>query len=236
MSESRTKKQHERREAPADATELEFEIDAAPAEIWRALVDPGALCGWFASEARVTPEVGGEYYVAHGEYGQSSVVEEIVDEERLRTSHGETLTEFILERRNRTTVLKIVQSGFGEPEQTSMASGWASYMQTLRHYLAHHAEDKAAATYLYCNAEGTLADVRLALRSTLPEGATVVDESERSLGAVIPGLGDGVYRASIEGGDGQVWLWVHLVAYGTDIAHLDSVAADVSAKLAQLSG
>ena len=51
----------------------------SPERVWRALVDPDALRGWFASDARVTPEVGGEWYVAHGEYGQSSTIDELVD-------------------------------------------------------------------------------------------------------------------------------------------------------------
>ena len=92
----------------------------------------------------------------------------------------------------------------------------------------------AAAAYVYANAEGRVADVRRELHGTLPAGATVVDEGDRSLGAVIPRLGDGVYRASIEGDDGRVWLWVHLVAYGDGIAELDAVTAEVSARLAQL--
>lgn len=198
----------------SDRHEFEFEIDAAREEVWRALVDPDALRGWFASDARVTPEVGGEWYVAHGEFGEASTIDELVPNERLATSHEGKGAAFELEGRAGTTVLRIVQSGFGVDELDSLERGWNAYVQTLRHYLAAHADEPAEATYSYAQSRLTVEEVRAALPGTLPDGAKIFDETARSVGARIPDLGDGIYRASIEGNDGKLLIWAQLVAYG----------------------
>jgi uncharacterized protein YndB with AHSA1/START domain len=214
-----------------DRHEFEFEIDAPRSEVWRALVDPAALRGWFATEARVSPEVGGEWFVAHGEHAQASTIEEIVPEERLRTVSGAMITEFVLEGREGTTLLRIVHSGFGGDELESLGSGWAQYMQTLRHFLARHRAEPAAGTYLYAKFDRDVEQTRAALPATLPEGAQVFDEWPRSLGARVPALGDGMYRASVEGGGREASVWVHLVAYGAGRERLDAVEEDVERKL-----
>lgn len=194
-------------------------------------MDPDALRGWFASDARVSPEVGGEWYVAHGEYGESSTIEELVPNERLATSHEGKGSEFVLEGRAGTTVLHVVQSGFGPSELDSLERGWVAYVQTLRHYLGRHADEPAEATYSYAPGSTTVVDARAALRRALPDGAEVFDESERSIGARVASLGDGIYRASVEGGDGDVLVWVHLVAYGSGRDRLADVTAEVRHKL-----
>jgi hypothetical protein len=65
----------------------------------------------------------------------------------------------------------------------------------------------------------------------LPEGAVVFDESPRGVGARVPALGDGIYRASIEGSDGKVLVWVQLVAYGAGRDRLADVTAGVQQAL-----
>jgi len=216
----------------SDRREFEFEIAAAREEVWRALVDADALCGWFASDARVTPEVGGEWYVAHGEYGQSSTIEELVPNERLATSHEGKGAEFVLEGRAGTTVLRIVQSGFAPSELGSLERGWEKYVQTLRHFLALHAHEPAESTYSYSSGSLTVEEARAALPAALPDGAEMFDESPRSLGARVPSLGDGICRASIEGRDGEVLVWVQLVAYGPGRDRLADVTAAVQRDLA----
>jgi uncharacterized protein YndB with AHSA1/START domain len=206
-----------------DERELEFEIDAPREAVWRAIAEPDGLLGWFATEARVKPEVGGEYYIAHGEHGQSSRIEEIAPGERLRTAYGETTSEFLLEGREGKTVLRIVQSGFDEDEYGSLERGWGLYVQTLRHYLSRHRDEPAAGAYVYAGSGRSIEETRAALPESLPAGADVFDEQQRSLGARIPELGDGVYRASIEGRDGEALVWVHLVAYGEGRNRLDEV-------------
>lgn len=215
----------------SDRHELEFELDATREEVWRALVDPEAMVGWFASDARVTPEVGGEWYVAHGEYGASSTIDELVPNERLATSQKGTGSEFLLEGRAGTTVLRVVQSGFGPSELESLERGWNAYVQTLRHYLGRHADEPAAATYSYAPGWTSVQDARAALQAALPDGADVFDESERSVGARVPALGDGIYRALVEGGSGSVLVWVQLVAYGSGRDRLADVTAEIRRKL-----
>jgi uncharacterized protein YndB with AHSA1/START domain len=216
----------------SDRHEFEFEIGADREEVWRALVDPDALRGWFASDARVTPEVGGEWYVAHGEYGQSSTIDELVPNERLATSHEGKGAEFNLDGRAGTTVLRIVQSGFGPSELESLERGWGAYVETLRHYLSLHADEPAESTYSYAAGALTVEQARAALPRALPGGAEIFDESPRSLGARVPPLGDGIFRASIEGGDGNVLVWVQLVAYGSGRERLAGVTAEVERSLA----
>ena len=200
--------------------------------MWRALVDADALRGWFASDARVTPEVGGEYHVAHGEYAQTSTIDEFVPNERLAGSHEGKVVAFELEGRAGKTVLRIVQSGFGPDELESLERGWGAYVQTMRHYLALHADEPAEATYSYVGGELTVEQARAALRAALPEDAEVFDESPRSLGARVPSLGDGIYRASIEGSDGSALVWVHLVAYGPGRDRLAEATAAAQRALA----
>jgi uncharacterized protein YndB with AHSA1/START domain len=198
----------------SDKREFRFEIHAGREEVWRALIDPDALRGWFASDAHVTPEVGGEWYVAHGEHGESSTIDELVPNERLATSHDDKGAAFELEGRAGTTVLRIVQSGFGPDELESLERGWDAYVQSLRHYLAAHAHEPAESTYSYAQSRLTVAEVRAAISTTLPVGAEIFDETPRSLGARVPDLGDGICRVSIEGSDGKVLIWAHLIAYG----------------------
>jgi hypothetical protein len=61
----------------------------------------------------------------------------------------------------------------------------------------------------------------------------VFDEWPRSLGALVPELGDGMYRASIEGDDGEIMVWVHLVAYGPGREQLSEVSAHVDRELTE---
>jgi uncharacterized protein YndB with AHSA1/START domain len=216
--------------------EFEFEIDASREDVWRALVDPEALVGWFASEARVTPVIGGRYYVAHGDNAQESVIEELVPGALLRTSSGATTTEYVLEGREGRTFLRIVHSGFSEDDYDSLERGWAQFVQTLRHYLARHCGEPAASAYVYAKSNGSVDGTRAALPASLPDGAEVFDVWPRSLGARVPELGDGMYRASVEGRDHEAWVWVHLVAYGESRARLEQVRVDVDRKLVAALG
>jgi uncharacterized protein YndB with AHSA1/START domain len=215
----------------SEGREFEFEIEAPREEVWWALVDPDALLGWFASEAEVDPREGGEYVIRHGEPRDVSTIEAFVPNERLRTSNEGRALEFVLEGREGTTVLRIVHFGFGEEELESMERGWTQYMRTLHHYLSRHRDDPAAGRYVDGLGSGTVADVRRALPSTLPPDAEVFDDWPLSIGARVPGLGDGIYRASIEGGDGELYVWIHLVAYGEGRGQIDALAEEVQSRL-----
>ena len=210
---------------------FEFEIGASREEVWRALVDPTALQGWFASEARVSPQVGGEWFIAHGDYAEASTIDELVPNERLAASFEGKGVEFTLEGRVGTTVLRIVQSGFTDGELDSLERSWDGYVQTLRHFLTRHADESAQSRYVYAFAALSVEQARAVLPRTLPSDAEVVDDSARGLIARVPALGDGIHRASVEGRDGNVVIWVHLVAYGAGIARLDDIAKRVDSRL-----
>ena len=87
------------------------------------------------------------------------------------------------------------------------------------------------ATYSYASGWWGVDDARAARQRALPDGADVFDESARGVGARVPALGDGIYRASVEGGDGNALVWVHLVAYGSGRDGLADLTADVRRKL-----
>ena len=215
----------------SDPREFEFEIEAAREDVWRALVDPDALLGWFASEAEVDPREGGEYVIRHGEPREVSIIEDFVPNERLRASNQGRALEFVLEGREGTTVLRIVHFGFGEEQLESMERGWTQYMRTLHHYLSRHRDEPAAGRYVDGLGSLSVAEVRRALASTLPDDAEVFDDWPLSIGARVPQLGDGMYRASIEGGDGELFVWIHLVAYGDARERIEAVAEDVQRAL-----
>lgn len=42
---------------------LRFDVNAAPAELWRGLIDPALIAEWYAPTARISPKEGGSYKV-----------------------------------------------------------------------------------------------------------------------------------------------------------------------------
>lgn len=213
--------------------ETSVEIAAPREAVWRALVEPEALVGWFASDARVTPEPGGEYWIAHGDHAAAQTIEEIVPNERLRMAFREIATEFVLEGNEGTTVLRIVQSGFTDDVHfDSNRDGWAAYLQTLRHYLEHHASEPAECVYRYAATTESAAAAWKAVRAAVPAGAEVFDDQPPlTVGATMRELGDGVVRAMLFGEDGDGLVWFHLVAYGDGRTRLGAIAAEIERAL-----
>lgn len=213
--------------------EASVEIAAPREEVWRALVEPDGLAGWFASDARVTLEPGGEYWIAHGDHAAAQTIEEIVPPERLRMTFREIATEFVLEGSEGTTLLRIVQSGFTDDAHfDSNRDGWAAYLQTLRHYLERHASEPARCVYRYAATTGSVADAWTAVRAAVPAGAMVFeDQPPLTVGATMPELGDGVIRAMLFGEDGDALVWFQLVAYGEGRTQLEAIAGEIERAL-----
>jgi uncharacterized protein YndB with AHSA1/START domain len=142
----------------------EIEIDATIEAVWKALTDAEELTRWLASEARVTPGVGGSMWLSWGE-GQSgeSRIETWEPGRRLiirnlpwdsagdcggqydekAATETPMIQEFILESRGGKTVLRLVDSGIPDsPEWEGMydgkTRGWLMFFQALRHYLVKH--------------------------------------------------------------------------------------------------
>jgi uncharacterized protein YndB with AHSA1/START domain len=138
----------------------EIEIDAPIEAVWKALTEAEGLTRWLCDEARVTPGVGGSFWVSWGE-GQAGESRIEVWEPGRRLAmrnlppegHGQSdekaaaetpmIQEYILETRAGKTVLRLVDSGIPDsPEWDGMydgkSRGWKMFFQALRHYLQKH--------------------------------------------------------------------------------------------------
>jgi uncharacterized protein YndB with AHSA1/START domain len=134
--------------APTRAIELQVDVQATPAEVWRALTDPEELKRWFPPDARVTPGEGGSLSLSWGPgLEMQSRIETWDPPRRLRCVGGEAgmelAVEWQLEARNGTTSVRLVHSGFGLGEQwddwyDGTRRGWTYFLANLRHYLEVH--------------------------------------------------------------------------------------------------
>lgn len=138
------------------ALRLETEIDATPDAVWRSLSDPDELIRWFPVAARVEPGVGGSIWLSWGpgcegeapitawEPGRRLRWEEQMPPEE---EGGEPVTlavDFEIEARGGKTVVRLVQSGFGDGDEwddyyDALERGWTYFLWNLRNYLERHA-------------------------------------------------------------------------------------------------
>jgi uncharacterized protein YndB with AHSA1/START domain len=123
-------------------------IAAPPDEVWRALTDARELTQWFPVEARVTPGLGGSIWISWGD-GASGEAPITAWEPGRRFEWTEErgpvklAVDFRLEPRDNGTVVRLVQSGFGDgPEWDDefhmVTGGWAYFMTHLQWYLERH--------------------------------------------------------------------------------------------------
>lgn len=123
-------------------------VAAPPDVVWKALTDARELTQWFPVEARVTPGVGGSIWISWGE-GASGEAPITAWEPRRRFEWTETrgpvklAIDFQLQPRDHGTVVRLVQSGFGDgPEWDDefhmVTGGWAYFMAHLQWYLERH--------------------------------------------------------------------------------------------------
>ena len=128
-------------------------IHASPAEVYRALTDPGELSRWFVSEASVDLRPGGSYRWVFGEgtgrAGSDALVASgefvtLVPQEHLvlstKVEETETTLEFRLESWRDGTILTVSHAGFPGEETWDDAfrtvdQGWQSEVQVLKLYL-----------------------------------------------------------------------------------------------------
>ena len=126
----------------------ETAIAATPAEVWQALTDARELTRWFPVEARVEPGLGGSIWLSWGE-GAGGEAPITAWEPGRRFEWTETrgpiklAVDFHLESRGGGTVVRLVQSGFGDgPEWDDefhmVTGGWAYFMTHLKWYLERH--------------------------------------------------------------------------------------------------
>lgn len=141
--------------------EVEIEIHASPAAVWRALSEAAELRRWFPLDARVEPGPGGKIFLSWGEAFAGEARIDIwepgkrlraVDSRRVADgSVVEIATDYHIEARGGGTVLRVVQSGFGrgaewDAEYDAVSRGWTFELRSLRHYLERHrGEDRQVA-------------------------------------------------------------------------------------------
>ena len=126
--------------------EKTIELAASPEQVWNALTDPKELVKWFPLEARVTPGVGGKFFISWGPDCEGET--EIITWEpgkRIAYKDPFATVEFTIESRGGKTLLHLVQSGFfsGEAWENEWSEstdyGWGFILLSLRWSLERHA-------------------------------------------------------------------------------------------------
>jgi uncharacterized protein YndB with AHSA1/START domain len=125
----------------------EITIDATPEEVWRCLTEADQITRWFAPEAKVEPGVGGKVLLSWGPgmEGESPIHLWEPNHRFGWTEQGARpkLVEFEIEAKDGVTILRLVQSGFGEgasfeDEFEATNGGWRTYFRILKFGLEHH--------------------------------------------------------------------------------------------------
>lgn len=127
--------------------EKQLTIHASPEAVWKALTDAEQITGWFSPEARVTPGQGGAIVMSWGPGFEIETPIEIWEPgRRLMTGSPKRpiKVDYVLEGRGDTTVLSLVQSGFGDSadwddEFDNTNRGWDIFLDNLRAYLKRRA-------------------------------------------------------------------------------------------------
>jgi uncharacterized protein YndB with AHSA1/START domain len=123
-------------------------IKAPAGVVWKALTEAEGLTQWFCVDARVAPGVGGSVWVSWGE-GASGEAPITGWEPNRHFQWTETrgpvkvAIDFHLETRDGGTVVRLVQSGFGDgPEWDDefhmVEGGWSYFTAHLQWYLERH--------------------------------------------------------------------------------------------------
>ena len=129
--------------------EREFLIDAAPAEVWKALTEAAEITRWFAPFADTQPGADGYISLSWniGDLMQKCPIRAWSPEEHLcmiwRAGPGEgreVPVDIRLERADGGTLLRLVHSGFlsdasWDEEFDSHGRGWSYELRSLKYYL-----------------------------------------------------------------------------------------------------
>ncbi len=118
--------------------ELKIEVAATPAELWKALSTAHGIQSWFAPLAKVAPGKGGG--ITAGWSPEMEFTQEIEvwePEKHLRAGKTEYFIEGGIDGKGDTTILRLVQSGFGDDakfdaEFESTGTAWPVFMTMLK--------------------------------------------------------------------------------------------------------
>lgn len=123
-------------------------IDSPVDVVWHALTDAEELTRWFPVDARVKPGLGGSIWLSWGSgcEGEAPITGwEPGRHLQWTEARGavKIAVDFHLEGKGGTTVVRLVQSGFGDgpdwdDEFHMVDGGWSYFMQHLRWYLDKH--------------------------------------------------------------------------------------------------
>lgn len=128
----------------------EMTTRATPREVWEAWADPKKIPQWFTDGAEGEAKAGGSMTWIFDDFGfrHTSEVLEASPEKRMvltgmHPSGSPFFVEIDIEQAGGRTVLKLVQSGFGEgaewdDEYQGVNSGWEMALAVLKHYLENH--------------------------------------------------------------------------------------------------
>jgi uncharacterized protein YndB with AHSA1/START domain len=114
--------------------ELKIEVAATPAELWKALTTAQGIQSWFAPIAKVEPGLGGSITVGWAPGMEMTQAIEVWEPEKhLRAGR----TDYYIEGNGDTTILRLVQSGFGDDakfdgEFESTGTAWPVFMTMLK--------------------------------------------------------------------------------------------------------
>ena len=119
-----------------------FETAASAATLWHALIEPGALRAWYATEAIVEPRVGGRYATASRLFGRRDAhIERFDAGTRLQLLYepnadwpplpnSALIEDFIIDERKGQRMLRVMGSGIPADEEWAktlvrLRTGWA---------------------------------------------------------------------------------------------------------------
>jgi uncharacterized protein YndB with AHSA1/START domain len=125
--------------------EREIEVNASIADVWKALTDANELARWFPLEARVTPGLGGKFFVSWGPdcEGEAEILA-WEPEKKFAWKDPMGLVEWTLESRGGKTIVRLLQSGFlGNADWEnewfdSTSYGWDFMLLSLQVALERH--------------------------------------------------------------------------------------------------
>jgi len=153
-----------KKDSPTRSHEHVLEIQATPEEVWKAITDPAEIARWFALQAETRPGKGGEIVYRWGEFVGRCPILEWKPPAHLRTGWLEApatpagegsalVVDWFLERAGKTTVLRVVHSGFGhdarwDKEFDGTNRGWTFELQGLKHYLERQRGKERRATWV----------------------------------------------------------------------------------------
>jgi len=217
-------------------------INAPVEAVWQALTDARGLTQWFSVDAKVAPGVGGSVWVSWGEgaAGESPITGWEPNRHFQWTEHRgpvKVAVDFHLETRDGGTVVRLVQSGFGDgPEWDDefhmVEGGWSYFMAHLQWYLERHRGARrdliGFRTRVAMTREDAFARL-VAITGGLDTTPVVYKPATCQAAFLIPSLNDAILFIEIEPGAEMVRGGFWLSTYGLDDARFAAVRAQFTA-------